>query len=118
MKKLNNILLIVFCSLLLTGCFATITPKPIVSKTASFSGTNSNSGILYTETFEGKVIYVVIDKNQVNVYNSLINKYSKEFLPPLNQNEGIINLGNDKYKIDSEHFAQFALMIKWYKEGK
>jgi len=102
--------------ILLAGCFATIAPKPVDSKTQSFSGTNSNSGILGTRTnSEGEVTSILIDGNDVNRYNYFIKLYSKKFAPPLKKNDGITQLGDNLYEIDAQHFADFSVMNHFFK---
>lgn len=104
--------------ILMTGCFTTIAPKPINSNTLSFSGTNSNSGILGTRTNgEGEVTSVLINKEDVDRYNYLIRKFYKRFAPPLTHNAGIIKLGENLYEIDAQHFAEFSLMNFYWKNN-
>lgn len=119
MKKINNFILIIVCTLFLTGCFATVAPRPILVKTASYAGTNSNAGIIKTIINDkGEVAYVILNKEAHDNYNMLINRYGSKILPKLNKDDGITILSNNTYQIDAEHFSKFALMAAWYKEGK
>lgn len=107
-----------FCLIFICGCITTIAPKPIESKTSSYSGTNSNSGIISTKTDSaGHVTYIIITQNTLNKYNYLIRLYSKKFAPPLKQNAGITDLGNGTYQIDAEHFSKFAQMNYYWKNN-
>lgn len=121
MKNIRNLSFLIVLSFALSGClYHTVAPKPVVSAVSSYAGENPNSGLISTITDnKGQVTAAFINKQAYNNYNALISKYGNDMLPKLKKDDGIVVVSKDEiYKIDGEHFSKFALMAKWYKEGK
>lgn len=100
--------------LFLTGCANTIMPKSVESNQPSFSENGQNSGFI---DFLGND-HGIVTAGAREKYNLLIDIYSKDFLPNLKADFGIIEYTNKTYLITLEGLSNFATMNRWYKDGK
>lgn len=106
-------LLFVLLALTITSCVGTVKKEPIIANTPSWSGSNQNSGFIGFTNGN----YGVITSNAVIRYNLLIEKYGKDFLPPLVENQGLIS-EPPIFIIEPECLEKFVRMNRWYKTGK
>jgi hypothetical protein len=101
---------------LLAGC--TLTPVQVDGTKDAYSGNDSNSGVVAV-TAAG----VEVTAGAEARYEALIDKYgeglaSHPFLPVLTRKAGVTALPSGHFVLDREHFADFALMAKWAREGR
>lgn len=79
---------------------------------ASFDGTQQNSGVLGLDG-EGDLI---ITLHAVDRYNALIDKYGKEFTPPLQHNEGLFLTDTNTALMSFGAVQHFVTMNRWAHE--
>lgn len=100
-------------ALTINGC-GTVAPKP-VKASASWDGTNQNSGFIgWAAGGCG-----VLTPHAYERYNSLIKVYGDRFHPPLTEGRGVIGYTNGTYLFTPEAISDFAAMNRWRRmEGK
>ncbi len=108
-------MLAVFVIALLSGCsHLTVTPKPVVSHTASFSGNKQTSGVISADQYG-----VIVDSGWMARYDSLLAKYGKDLTPPVKSGDrvGVTKVGND-YRVSMEVSIRFAEMNQRLRNGE
>ncbi len=96
---------------LLLGCSTTRSVQK--DSSASYDKGVKNSGVISTTV--DKTGFVVTERF-VARYNSLVEKYGKQFNPPVKKNAGVISY-KDNYVIDNEHMVKMAKMNTWEKNS-
>lgn len=93
-------------TLILSGC--SVTPVPEGRKTIAYSENAETGGI------EG-----FLDNGSVHVdgdartrYNSYVQKYGKNLLPPISSDYGVEALGDGTYSLTDEAFEKWVEMIQ------
>lgn len=111
-QRLLSIAIVLTCFSILTllailmfsGC--TVAPKILPpAASASYDGNDKNSGFIAFNA-DGSATITAHARDR---YNSLIEKYAKNFNPPLQKDDGVRRIG-DSWVIDKEHLKDFALM--------
>lgn len=98
----------------LSGCTGTVTPKIVVSKTASWDGTNQNSGfIAWAPDGQG-----IITPHARDRYNALVSVYGASFKPALNKDDGIKQTSTNTFVITQQALKNFGTMNEYRKSGK
>jgi hypothetical protein len=95
--RLNFILLLI-AALALTSCFATIAPKEIHQRQASFTSTGQDSGILADASKQ--TIGFAVNQEWIDGYDSLLAKYGDKLSPARKafDRDGIAKEG-DHYRV-------------------
>jgi hypothetical protein len=110
--KFATKLLISFCLVALAVGCTTVTPRQVESPTASWDGTNQNSGFIgWTADGSG-----IITPHARDRYNGLIDIYGKRFIPPLVFDYGIQPTAANTFTITPEALSDFATMNRWRKK--
>lgn len=110
---------LVLSFLFLTACTSykadpkieTIVAPKVVETQASFSGNAQNAGVL---DYLGPDLGFLLDKNAVDRYNSLVNLYGKDLIPPVAINAGI-KPTNENFLMDHEHMVLFMELTDKFK---
>ncbi len=104
--------------IVLSACAAscshlTVTPKPVVSHTASFSGNKQTSGVILADQYG-----VLVDSGWMARYDALLVKYGKDLNPPVKTGDriGVTKVGND-YRVSMEVSIRFAEMNQRLRNG-
>lgn len=108
-KRCECYVLLVLISILFGGC-TTVTPRLVTSPTASWDGTNQNSGFIGWSSTSG-----IITPHARDRYNSLIDIYGKRFAPPLSFDYGIKPTTTNTFIISPEALTDFIQMNRWRK---
>lgn len=100
----------------LSAC--TVTPVQVNGDKGAYSGNDSNSGVVAVVAGG-----IEVTSGAEARYEALIGAYGKgldshPFLPVLTRRAGVTALPNGHFVLDREHFADFALMAKWAREGR
>lgn len=104
---------ILVLSLVLVGC--TVVPKQPVDKTISFDGNEQNGGIVGVTPDK----FVIVTSNYRNRYNSLIEKYGNDIIPPISKDFGLAGpTSTNTYLMTREAWVHMGMMTAWYKAGK
>ena len=120
-RAILHLLAAILALALWSGC-TTVTPEQVHAGTASFDGTNQNSGIIEF-TPDGSAVITAHARDR---YNALICVFSKRFMPPLQPDDGLRLLPQPKivpgpeprWLMDPQHLNYFKAMNRWKKEGK
>src|SRR3990167_2639446 len=114
----NSLVFFVYWSsliLLLMSCM--VLPKIVKPASISWDGNVQNSGfVMFMTNYSG-----LITSNAVFRYNSLIEKYGREFNPPLSINDGIYSTnwnGTNLFVINPQALTHFVQMNHWKKQGR
>lgn len=101
---------LLLCVAGLTAC-GTVSPDPVLHNRASNSGTVANSGVLaIVRGKDGKVTGRTVDQGWVDYYNDLIEKRGKEFIPPMQKNDGVTPNKDGSYFVDRQHAVRYEIM--------
>ena len=125
---MKRIFLALIVLAMVSGCSVIETPDIIIPDEISYDGGEKNSGVLYASE-DGKGF--IVTKNLIDRYNGLMTiKYSKKinnevvttelkdlFTPPLQENDGVINIDGESYFIDNQFYSKFLLMNILNKTG-
>lgn len=120
---MKKILLILLFSLLLCGCNSWIidTPDYILPEEISYDNGVQNAGVLGISS-DGKGF--IVSKNLIDRYNAMMDfeyvrvvgneqitiKYKNLFIPPIEKNEGVINIDDKTFFIDNQAYSKFLFM--------
>ena len=100
-------------SLLVVLGACTAVPPTIEDVSPSFDGGLQNSGFL---GFTNGMALITV--NAWLRYNSLIERYGNQIIPPLEFNAGVTtNVPGVSYLLDKQHLVDFATMNRWFKAG-
>jgi len=114
-ENLGVFVQILLLILLLVSC--TVLPKVVKPASISWDGNVQNSGfVMFMTNYSG-----LITSNAVFRYNSLIEKYGREFNPPLSINDGIYSTnwnGTNLFVINPQALTHFVQMNHWKKQGR
>jgi len=110
---INLVSSLFFCAFLIS---CTITPKQVESSSASYDGSEKNSGFIGWTT-NNTICYGILTPHARDRYNSLITTYKKRFTPPLTKDYGL-TYNNPNYYITLEALSKFAEMNRWHKNNE
>ena len=107
-----NVTLCALLIMVLCAC-TTVIKHPIVSKGASWDGTQQNSG-WYGQDDSGAGL---VSQHFVDRYNALCVKWGERFVPPIRPGEGLTYVPFMQcWRIDQQHASAMAKMNRWNKE--
>ena len=114
-KRYLSFLIILLVALtFVNGCTKTIIPNNIVTNQAGFSGNEASGGFVgFAPDGQG----IITERSKLK-YNSLIELYGDNFLPPIEKDFGITSNTNGTFLITKEALSNYMLMNQWYKNGK
>lgn len=112
-KPRIKLLLLLSSLVLLVSCTHVYVPAPVVSTSASWDGSERNSGFQGWAT-NSTGVYGILTPHAHDRYNSLIAVYGNKFMPPIKKNYGITDNGTNYY-ITLEGLSDFAKMNRWKK---
>lgn len=92
------------------GCTTTLHPVNVTPRTASFDGTNQNSGVI---SFDKTNHFGIVTDNWRARYDVLIGDYSKKFTPPISADYGLTSLSNGTWSATAEAFVDMGKMELW-----
>lgn len=108
-----------FASILWNSC-STVVPKQNQGSMYSFDGNEFTSGVI-GKVYDQENKHVVgyeITKFRVDNYNSLITKYGAYYDPPLQPNEGVKQISENRFIMDDQHMVYHLDMIDFKHNGK
>lgn len=109
MKFAKNLLISLCLTLVIAGCTTTVTPIQVSAPSASWDGTEQNSGFIgWTSNGSG-----IITSNLKDKYNLLIDTYGNRFIPPLIHDYGIFETTTNTFVITPEALADLSAMKRW-----
>ena len=97
--------------LMLAGC-GTVAPTRVPSQVASFDGNNQDSGVI-----EATPSGYLVTNHFRDRYASLVAIYGRDFAPAIKPEDGLVQLGQNRWLIDRQHLAQFLEMNAWLRAG-
>lgn len=113
------LLLTIAALLVLSGCTSTVIPPHVEASAPSFDPSGAqNSGFLGWTNFEDAHVGIITEDARER-YNLLVAQYGRDFLPPLNQDQGLRQMpGTNTWFIMPAALVDFSTMNRWRKEGR
>lgn len=100
-------------ALILSGC--TTAPSIVNAPAPAYSGNTANAGVI--DLGPGNKGPAHVDQEWIYAYSNLIDRYGKDFTPPIKPGDGVTPLPDGTWLVDLEHLADKNVMATMERSG-